>query len=82
MLIDKMFSKYFLAGGILLTSFALMGQSSLLNNQLTEVNISDKDSKQNKKEEENINQSDAELTEFSGISEINIDNSVQYPRDI
>ena len=51
MLIDKMFSKYFLVGGILLTSFALMGQSSLLNNQLTEVNISDKDSKQNKKEE-------------------------------
>ena len=82
MLIDKMFSKYFLVGGILLTSFALMGQSSLLNNQLTEVNISDKDFKQNKKEEENINQTDAELTEFSGISEINIDNSVQYPRDI
>ena len=82
MLIDKMFSKYFLVGGILLTSFALMGQSSLLNNQLTEVNISDKDSKQNKTEEENINQSDEELTEFSGISEINIDNSVQYPRDI
>ena len=82
MFIEKLFSKYFLVGGILLTSFALMGQSSLLNNQLTEVNISDKDSKQNKKEEENINQSDAELTEFSGISEINIDNSVQYPRDI
>tara|TARA_B100000925_G_C21798409_1_gene383526 strand:- start:85 stop:333 length:249 start_codon:yes stop_codon:yes gene_type:complete len=82
MFIKHLLSKYFVIGGILIISFALLGQSSLLNNQLTEVNILEKESKQNKKEEKNINRSDAELIEFSGISEINIDNSVQYPRDI